>query len=93
LIIKAVLGIASISQEKGNYEVALIKYKIASFSNPNSPMIWNNLGLCFFAKQKYMAVIFRLIKAITSLKKANYLDPFEWIICYNLGLVYLHNKQ
>ena len=34
--------------------------------------------MCFFGKQRYVA-------AIACLKKALYLDPFEWIISYNLG--------
>ena len=70
------LGIASISQEKGNYEVALIKYKIASFTNPNSPLIWNNLGLCFFAKQKHMAVLNDLNLGYYQSKKGELLRPF-----------------
>ena len=32
----------------------------------------------------------RYIAAIACLKKALYLDPFEWIISYNLGLVHLN---
>lgn len=80
------MGVASIYQGNGEFESALLKYKEASSSNPNSPLVWNNLGLCFFAKQKFVA-------AVTCLKKAIYLDPFEWIISYNLGLVYLYTKQ
>lgn len=82
----ALMGVASIHQEKFEYERALISYKLASMSNPNSPLVWNNLGLCFFARQKFIA-------AVTCLKKAVYLDPFEWIIAFNLGLVYLQQKQ
>lgn len=33
------------------------------------------------------------VAAIASLKKALYHAPFEWIICYNLGLVHLHTGQ
>jgi Bardet-Biedl syndrome 4 protein len=47
---------------------------------PNSAQLWNNIGMCFFGKHRYIA-------AIACLKKALYLDPFEWIISYNLGLV------
>jgi hypothetical protein len=36
--------------------------------------------MCFFGKHRYIA-------SIACLKKALYLDPFEWIISYNLGLV------
>ena len=42
--------------------------------------LWNNIGMCFFGKHRYIA-------SIACLKKALYLDPFEWIISYNLGLV------
>ena len=33
------------------------------------------------------------IAAVACLKKALYLDPFAWIISYNLGLVHLHKSQ
>ena len=42
--------------------------------------------MCFFGKKKHVA-------AIACLKKALYLDSFEWIISYNLGLVYLNTRQ
>lgn len=82
----ALLGIASIYQFQGEFEKALVQYKLSSFTNPNSPLVWNNLGLCFFAKGKNIA-------ATTCLKKAIYFDPFEWIIAFNLGLVYLTLNQ
>lgn len=82
----ALLGIASIHQYRSEFEEALIQYKISSISNPNSALVWNNLGLCFFTKNKKIA-------ALTCLKKANYLAPFEWIISFNLGLVYLSTEQ
>lgn len=31
--------------------------------------------------------------AVACLKHALYLDPFEWIVAYNLGLVHLNNAQ
>ena len=42
--------------------------------------------MCFFGKKKNVA-------ALACLKKAMYLDSFEWIIAYNLGLVYLNTRQ
>lgn len=33
------------------------------------------------------------MQAIACLKRALYLDPFEWIISYNLGLVHLNTAQ
>ena len=55
------------------------QYRVAAVATPNSAHLWNNIGMCFFGKQRYVA-------AIACLKKALYLDPFEWIISYNLGL-------
>ena len=34
-----------------------------------------------------------LLQAIACLKRALYLDPLEWIISYNLGLVHLNTGQ
>jgi Bardet-Biedl syndrome 4 protein len=42
--------------------------------------------MCFFGKQKYVA-------AIACLKKSLYLDPFQWIAAFNLGLVHLNTRQ
>mmetsp|Transcript_6202 Transcript_6202/g.21988 ORF Transcript_6202/g.21988 Transcript_6202/m.21988 type:complete len:179 (-) Transcript_6202:752-1288(-) len=67
-------------------DVALVKYRVAAVQTPNSAQLWNNIGMCFFGKQRHVA-------AIACLKKALYLDPFEWIISYNLGLVHLHTEQ
>ncbi|CAM9198206.1 unnamed protein product, partial [Ectocarpus fasciculatus] len=53
---------------------------------PNSAQLWNNIGMCFFGKGKYIA-------AVACLKRALYLDPFEWIVAYNLGLVHLNTSQ
>ena len=69
-------------------DVALMKYRVAAVKTPNSAQLWNNIGMCFFGKSppKYVA-------AVACLKKALYLDPFEWIISYNLGLVHLKKEQ
>ena len=31
--------------------------------------------------------------SIACLKRALYLDPFQWIVAFNLGLVHLNTKQ
>jgi tetratricopeptide (TPR) repeat protein len=67
-------------------DVALSKYRAAAVSAPNSAHLWNNIGMCFFGQQKFTP-------AIACLKHAHYLDPFEWIISYNLGLVHLNTQQ
>ena len=42
--------------------------------------------MCFYGKGKFVA-------AIACLKRAQYLDPFEWIVSYNLGLLHLASEQ
>jgi len=36
--------------------VALSKYKVAAQIIPESSILWNNIGMCLYAKQKYVAV-------------------------------------
>jgi Tfp pilus assembly protein PilF len=55
-------------------------------ATPHSAQLWNNVGMCFFGKS-------RLVAAVSCLKRALYLDPFEWQISYNLGLIHLTSEQ
>eukprot|EP00039_Didymoeca_costata_P011645 m.164527 g.164527 ORF g.164527 m.164527 type:complete len:493 (-) comp15239_c0_seq1:2538-4016(-) len=82
----AILGAASILQKHDEYDVALVKYRLTTETAPDSHEVWNNVGMCFFGKGK-------LVAAIACLKRALYLSPLNWKICYNLGLVHLHGKQ
>jgi Bardet-Biedl syndrome 4 protein len=83
---KTILAAGSIIQDHSDMDVALVKYRVAAVKTPKSAQLWNNIGMCFFGKQRYVA-------AIACLKRALYLDPFEWIISYNLGLVHLNTGQ
>lgn len=83
---KAILAAGSIIQSHNDYDVALSKYRTAAHTSPESPHLWNNIGMCFYGKKKYVA-------AISCLKRANYLAPFEWKILHNLGLVHLAMQQ
>ena len=83
---KSLMGLNYINQNNGEYDEAFKLLTIGYGSNPNSAYLWNNLGMYFFAKDKK-------IFAATCLKRALYLAPFEWIISFNLGLVYLKNEQ
>lgn len=84
--IKAILAAAAMIQDESDFDVALTKYRVAVTTMPESPQIWNNIGMCFFGKKKYVA-------AISCLKRALYLSPFEWTIMYNLGLIHLTMQQ
>uniref|UniRef100_A0A915CGU7 Bardet-Biedl syndrome 4 n=1 Tax=Parascaris univalens TaxID=6257 RepID=A0A915CGU7_PARUN len=80
----SILAAGAIIQANGDYDVALSKYRIAADKCDYNGPLWNNIGMCFFGKGKYVA-------AISCLKKANYLCPLDWKICFNLGLV--HNAM
>lgn len=84
--VPAILAAGSIIQNHSDFEVALSKYRIAVAKLPESPALWNNIGMCFFGKRKYVA-------AISCLKRATYLAPFSWQILQNLGLVHLTMQQ
>ena len=66
---KTILATGSIIQDKSDHDAALLKYRIGCVFNPDSCELWNNIGMCFFGKSKYVA-------SIACLKKALYLDPF-----------------
>lgn len=83
---KAVLAAGSVAQASHEWDAALAKYRTAATATPESPHLWNNIGMCFFGKRKFVA-------AIACLKRANYLAPFDWKILYNLGLVHLTLQQ
>ena len=83
---KTILAAGSIIQDNQDMDVALIKYRVAMTQAPNSCQLWNNIGMCLFGKGK-------LVAAVSCLKHALYLSPFEWIISYNLGVVHLSTGQ
>ncbi|RUS77345.1 hypothetical protein EGW08_014899, partial [Elysia chlorotica] len=83
---KAIMAACSMMQSHADFDVAITKYRIAAANTPESPPLWNNIGMCFFGKKKYVA-------AISCLKRANYLAPFDWKILNNLGLVHLTTGQ
>ena len=83
---KSLMGLQSIYQNEGYEEESYNLLANGNASNPNSAYLWNNLGMWYLSKEKK-------IFAATCLKRALYLSPFEWIISFNLGLVYLKNEQ
>ena len=79
---RSLLAAAAFMQDAGDYDVALVKYRIAAVHTPTSAQLWNNIGMCFAGKGKHVA-------AVACLKRAQYLDPFQWAVAHNLGLVHL----
>ncbi|XP_012225811.1 Bardet-Biedl syndrome 4 protein homolog isoform X1 [Linepithema humile] len=84
--VKAILPMAYIMQNHREYDVALSKYKVAAQTIPESSALWNNIGMCLYGKQKYVA-------AISSLKRAHYLNPMSCVPSCNLGIVFLTTGQ
>lgn len=79
------LAVGSVLQEvKLDIDGALYRYKMANIFE--SPSLWNNIALCFSARKKYVA-------AVSCLKRAIYLNPFDWRMNYNLGLLNLQLRQ
>lgn len=83
---KALLGVGCITQFHEEQDVALSKYKIAVQTQPDSVALWNNIGMCFYSKQKYIA-------AVSCLKRALWFCPLNWKVLFNLGLVHLSTQQ
>lgn len=53
---QAILAAGAMMQDHEDFDVALAKYRVAAASLPESPHLWNNIGMCFFGKSKYVAV-------------------------------------
>ena len=64
---KTILAAGSIIQDHQDMDVALIKYRVAAVQTPNSAQLWNNIGMCFFGKQRYVAAIACLKKALCAI--------------------------
>ena len=54
--VKAILAAGCMLQLHGDFDVALVKYRIAAVETPESGPLWNNIGVCFYGKKKYVAV-------------------------------------
>lgn len=50
------MAAGSMMQTHGDFDVAMNKYRVAACAVPESPPLWNNIGMCFFGKKKYVAV-------------------------------------
>lgn len=54
--LKSIMAAGSLMQKFGEYDVALTKYRVAAQQTPESAPLWNNIGMCFFGKKKFVAV-------------------------------------
>ena len=77
---KAILAAGSMMQQHGDFDVALSKYRIAAQETPESPPLWNNIGMCFFGKKKYVAV--------SKHKQLTLLPLNHVIVCLIISMLY-----
>jgi Bardet-Biedl syndrome 4 protein len=54
--------------------------------------MWSNYGNCYLEKDIYISVAIASSEALSCFKRALFLNPLDWAIYYNLGLVYLAIK-
>uniref|UniRef100_A0A673D0X0 Bardet-Biedl syndrome 4 n=1 Tax=Sphaeramia orbicularis TaxID=375764 RepID=A0A673D0X0_9TELE len=73
----------------GDTDKAIEVYKRAVEFSPENTELLTTLGLLFLQ----VGGTFLLITAISCLKRAHYLSPFDWKVLYNLGLVHLTMQQ
>ncbi|XP_037953653.1 Bardet-Biedl syndrome 4 protein homolog [Teleopsis dalmanni] len=83
---KGLLAFGAILQSRNDVDGALSKYREVAITEPDNAELWNNIGLCFFKKQKY-------ILAISSLRKSIWLSPINYNALYNLSLIYIAAQQ
>lgn len=50
-MVLAMLLLLLLLQDHQDMDVALVKYRVAAAVCPNSPQLWNNIGMCFYGKQ------------------------------------------
>ncbi|TMW54550.1 hypothetical protein DOY81_000344 [Sarcophaga bullata] len=84
--LRGLMAFGAILQSRNDVDGALGKYKEIAALKPDIAELWNNIGLCFFKKQK-------LIVAISSLRKAIWLSPLNYNALYNLSLIYITAQQ
>lgn len=83
---KTILAAGSVMLDHDDVRPAMAKFRVAAAVDPDSPQLWSNVGMGFYAQGK-------LVAAAACLKRALYLAPFEWIVAFNAGLVHLAAGQ
>ncbi|CAL2036849.1 unnamed protein product [Caenorhabditis brenneri] len=78
---QAILTIGSIMQNHSDHDVALNKYRVAADVCDYNGCLWNNIGIGLLARNKAAA-------AHSALKKAGFINPLNYKISYNLGVLH-----
>ncbi|XP_055381761.1 Bardet-Biedl syndrome 4 protein homolog [Condylostylus longicornis] len=83
---KGLLAFGAILQSRNDIGGALAKYTKISGEEYECAELWNNIGLCFFKKNK-------LIVAISCLRKSVWISPTNYNALYNLSLIFITARQ
>ncbi|EFP09455.1 hypothetical protein CRE_25560 [Caenorhabditis remanei] len=78
---QALLTIGSIMQSHFDHDVALNKYRVAADVCDYNGCLWNNIGIALLARNKAAA-------SHSALKKASFINPLDYKISYNLGVLH-----
>ncbi|CCD31086.1 BBSome complex member bbs-4 [Caenorhabditis elegans] len=78
---QAILTIGSIMQNHSDHDVALNKYRVAADVSDYNGCLWNNIGIGLLARNKPAA-------SHSALKKAAFINPLNYKISYNLGVLH-----
>ena len=79
---KTILAAGSIIQDHEDVDVALVKYRVAAQKTPDSPQLWNNVGMCFFGKKRYIANIACLKRRCTWTRSSgSWRTTWGWCTC------------
>lgn len=54
--VKVIMFVGSMMQIYGDFDVVLNKYRIVVVVIFESSLLWNNIGMVFFGKKKYVVV-------------------------------------
>lgn len=80
------MGVGSIMQQHGDIDPALDKYALVANSAPESPYMWNNLGMCYNAKAQWATVsqpiYWEAYAQYLSLKEIESARAVKWLFSY-----------
>ncbi|CAB3402857.1 unnamed protein product [Caenorhabditis bovis] len=77
----AILAVGAIMQYYSDHDVALNKYRIAAEICDYNGCLWNNIGVGLMARDKLAA-------AHSAFKKAAFINPMNYKINFNLGVLH-----
>jgi predicted Zn finger-like uncharacterized protein len=76
--------VAESQQQAGDLDAAIASYQKSLAQDPNQPGVWSKLGIAY----KDRGCTGCKNRAIEALKRAQTVDPKDWVACHELGYLY-----